>query len=51
MWKAKDLFLVLNRVDQMLGKPGLWLAVGERDKRKVTALNGLSHIENKVRTK
>ena len=36
------------RLDQTLGKPGLWSGNSERDKQKTTVMSGLNHIENKV---
>jgi hypothetical protein len=36
------------RLDQTLGKPGLWTGQSDKEKQKVTVMSGLSHIENKV---
>lgn len=41
-------FNARNRLDQTLGKPGMWSGGGEKDKQKVTVMSGLSHIDNKV---
>lgn len=42
------MFNARNRLDQTLGKPGMWSGGGEKDKQKVTVMSGLSHIDNKV---
>ena len=36
------------RLDQTIGKPGVWMFGNERDKEKMTIVSRLSRLENHV---